>query len=323
MLERPLAARKHQNYRTLGGRSASVTFDTSVALRLVEQLQENLIEIVNPEEVRRTVTSIPLASERQDIERLAARERTRLGVSIDEQLAWPSPTRAFQAWRLRIENRGISVFLEKMNLDDCRGLTMFEEGELPAIVVNDREGTYGAKIFTLLHEYAHILLRKPGISDERPRNAIEKFCNQFAGAVLMPRDALTHALTIHGPFVPSEWTDRQMAHAAEQLKVSQIALAIRLENMNLAAKGFSRRFDFGPPIPRRRKGGKPVPQHAKIVRELGSHYSNRVLSALSREHIDTKTAALMLNSRSSYISQIQGELALNRRLYATPARVQS
>ncbi len=323
MLDRPLAGRKHQTYRTVGGRSASLTFDTSVVLRLVEQLQENLSEIVTTGEISRLVSSLPVASERDDIERLATRERMTLGVSIDEQLAWPSPARAFQAWRLRIERLGISIFLEKMNLEDCRGLTMFEKGELPAIVVNDREGTYPAKVFTMLHEYAHILLRKPGISDERPRNAIEKFCNHFAAALLMPRDALSRVLTVREPFGISEWNDRQIAHAAGKLKVSQMALAIRLENVKLAATGFSQRFDFGPAMPSKRKGGKPVSQAMKLVRELGSHYTNRVLSALSRREIDTKTAAQMLNSRSSHFSEIRGELALSRRLYATPVEVPS
>jgi Zn-dependent peptidase ImmA (M78 family) len=325
LLNKPQAPRRHKNYRTLQSRSPSLTFDTSVSLRLAEQLQENLAEIVSADEIQKSARNLARATLSDDIESLAQRERERLGVSVDEQLDWRSLAVAFQAWRSRIESLGISVFLEKMNLDDCRGLSMFDDGELPAIVVNDRESTYPAKTFTLLHEYGHLLLRMPGISDERPRNAIERFCNQFAAAVMMPVRALVRVLQVAEPFVISTWTDRQVARAANNLKVSQIALAIRMEDVDLAPKGFSRRFDFGAPepAPKKKGSGRPMSQALRRLRELGSHYTYRVLSALSRQHIDTTTAARMLNSKAANFSEIQNELALNRRLYATSAGVRS
>jgi len=55
---------------------------------------------------------------------------------------------------------------------------------------NDRESTEGAKIFTFLHEYCHLLLRRTGISDEQNGNRIEKFCNQFAASCLIPQAQL-------------------------------------------------------------------------------------------------------------------------------------
>lgn len=324
LLDRPLAPRRHKNYRTLQSHSPSLTFDTSVSLRLAEQLQENLSEIVSSDEIQSVAKNLAHATLSDNVENLAHQERVRLGVSIDEQLEWQSPARAFQVWRARIESLGISVFLEKMNLADCRGLSMFDDGELPAIVVNDRESTYAAKTFTLLHEYGHILLRMPGISDERPRNAIETFCNQFAASVLMPMSVLIRVLQVPTPFALATWSDRQIAHAANDLKVSQIALAIRMEDVNLAARGFARRFDFGASEEtQKKKGGRPLSLAIKRLRELGSHYTHRVLNALSRQQIDTTTAARMLNSKPAYFLEIQNELALNRRLYATSTGVRS
>ena len=64
---------------------------------------------------------------------------------------------------------------------------------VPVVVVNQREVDQ-AKIFTLFHEYAHLILRRQGICLEREdvdKRAIESWCNEFAAMFLVPSDALT------------------------------------------------------------------------------------------------------------------------------------
>src|SRR5258708_22518546 len=88
--------------------------------------------------------------------------------------------------------------------DELSGFSISRDG-LAAICVNDREPTEGAKIFTLFHEYCHLLLRKTGISDENSRNKVERFCNQFAASFLIPMSALTNA--VGGIETPFEFPD--------------------------------------------------------------------------------------------------------------------
>jgi Zn-dependent peptidase ImmA (M78 family)/transcriptional regulator with XRE-family HTH domain len=311
-LETSSPRRRYRSYRTLGGQTPVLSFETTSALDMVEQLQENLKEIVEQSDIDRLIQALPLAKRSESPETLARRERLRLGVSATVQLQLKTFAKAFQYWRLRIERFGISVFLRKMAETDCRGISLFEPGEFPAIVVNDEE-VYSAKIFTLLHEYAHILLRQPGISDEQPGNPTERFCNQFAAGVLMPRTLLNQVLAIREPYSTRDWTDRTIASAAEDLKVSQIALAYRLEELELARPGFAQRFNFGKPSIKR-KGGSYVSPAIRRLREVGTHYANRVLKAFNRREIDTTTAARMLNIRPTYFSAMQKEMALARRL---------
>ena len=66
-----------------------------------------------------------------------------------------------------------------------RGICL-AEFPLPAIVFTKESPS--AQAFTLVHEFAHVLLKASGIFGELERNAqaVERWCNRFAGAFLMP-----------------------------------------------------------------------------------------------------------------------------------------
>jgi Zn-dependent peptidase ImmA (M78 family)/ribosome-binding protein aMBF1 (putative translation factor) len=318
-LDSPIKVRKHKSHRTLLGRPPTVTFETAIALELIDERQRNLQEITSPEELARAYRMFPSATQHDDIEVLARRERSRLNVSVVEQIEWKNLTDAFRTWRERIEMKGVSVYLEKMNLDDCRGVSVFDEGELPAIIVNSNENGFPPKIFTLLHEYGHLLLRDPGLSDEQRDNKVESFCNQFAAAVLMPIDALKQ---IFQP-MPMRWMVETVNKGAATLKVSRWSFAIRLETLGLVEKGFSDRFRPDEKA-LRTSSNQPAMQYVvRRFRELGSHYSNRVLNAVHRNAIDRMTAARMLNARPEYFPQIQSEMNYSRRFYGASTTAHS
>ena len=75
----------------------------------------------------------------------------------------------------------------------------FAEPVLPVIAVNRKVRPNG-QIFTLLHEFVHLMLRQSSICDideEPPRppeeQRIEVFCNRVAGAALVPAGVLVRA----------------------------------------------------------------------------------------------------------------------------------
>jgi transcriptional regulator with XRE-family HTH domain len=177
-----------QDFRTHPGRSPrALTMETLIAIQDVH-VRDALATFA---EVRADdPSSVPLPKldqmrERETPEELAARQRRRFGVGIKRQQEWPSLAFARNEWRRRIEAQGIFVYLKPMNLEDCRGFSIIHEG-LAAICVNDREESPGAETFTLLHEFCHLLRRQTGISDENRRNAVEKYCNQFAASFFNP-----------------------------------------------------------------------------------------------------------------------------------------
>jgi Zn-dependent peptidase ImmA (M78 family) len=232
----PIEKRPVDHRERHGKRSLSI--DTLVAMEEVAEALEAFEDIGG--EAERIVPRLNIGSARleEDPEGIATRERKRFGVSVEEQRAWRNLADARRQWRRRIEDRGVFTYMIPMPPDELSGFSMLRDG-LAAICVNDREPTEGAKVFTLLHEYSHLLLRQTGISDENNSNRVEKFCNEFAASFLIPRNALVEAIgDIETPY---EFSDADVRRLATRFRVSNRATALRLEKTGLAPKGFYER----------------------------------------------------------------------------------
>ena len=117
--------------------------------------------------------------------------------------------------------------------EEARGFSISEK-RFPVIVVNSGDA-HGARIFTLLHEFTHILLDTGGICDlEEYSQAhtleqnIEKFCNRVAGAALVPASLLeAHVIAQrHGRYL--EWEDEEIWNLSIEFSVSEEVIVRRL-----------------------------------------------------------------------------------------------
>ncbi len=118
--------------------------------------------------------------------------RDTLDVSLDDYRNQPSHKEAFRLLRQQAEMAGIFVLL-KGNLGSYhsnievavfRGFALSDD-IAPFIIINDRD-TESAWSFTLLHEMAHLILGKTGISGAYAEKQIEKFCNNVASEFILP-----------------------------------------------------------------------------------------------------------------------------------------
>lgn len=73
-----------------------------------------------------------------------------------------------------------------LNRDEFRGFAISSK-QAPVIFINTTDSPQ-AQVFTLLHEFAHLLIGESGVSDLSPNNPhqIEKFCNKIAAEFLVP-----------------------------------------------------------------------------------------------------------------------------------------
>ncbi|MDR3448754.1 MAG: XRE family transcriptional regulator [Alphaproteobacteria bacterium] len=129
----------------------------------------------------------------QPVARQANQIRNALGVSIDQQRAWQDDDTALKQWRRAIEARGVFVFKHTFKQREISGFCL-SQAEFPVIMINNST-TKTRQVFSLLHELAHVLFMRDGIStfDETrieglpvQDKTIERFCNAIAAEVLVP-----------------------------------------------------------------------------------------------------------------------------------------
>src|SRR5208337_4395004 len=90
--------------------------------------------------------------------------RDLLGISLEDQLEWSTDYQAFNWWRAAIERNGVLVFqCSGIKTEEMRGfsITLFP---MPVIGLNIKDAPKG-RIFSLLHEFTHIMLGESGICD--------------------------------------------------------------------------------------------------------------------------------------------------------------
>lgn len=303
------------DFRTVGGEAPRYSKETRQAITLTHVDQDAATDLAL--DLGRLVTpELEQAALAQDAEELAARQRALLGVDDAAQRDWKDARAAFQQWRVRIERLGILVFLRKFPREDCRGFSSWPGGLMPAIVVNRNEEPQ-AQVFTLLHEYAHLLLRQPGLCDQNDLDdqaKVERFCNRFAAAALMPRDTVRRLVGELGLPAGQNWERGDVNKLARALKVSRPAAMLRIEELRIAARGSYRRLGYERDDdtwrPERKGGGRSNGPYARqYLNRLGTSYVQLVFDALEARLIDDTDADLHLDLRIKHFADLRGELA--------------
>ncbi|MCY3931429.1 MAG: ImmA/IrrE family metallo-endopeptidase [Acidobacteria bacterium] len=163
-------------------------------LRKAKALQLNLLELHDgrPAAGRLAVRDLSFSHPLR-VATAAGTAREYLGVSLDEQVAWPDASAAFDSWREALEAVGVAVFKDAFRKEVLSGFCLYDRA-FPLIYVNNSTAVT-RQIFTLFHELAHLLFRTSGV-DGLPQQevavlppdarAIETDCNRFAAELLLP-----------------------------------------------------------------------------------------------------------------------------------------
>ena len=170
-----------------------------------------------------------------EVEEFALRARAFFNISLQEQVDAKDARTFYIICRKKIEDKGIFVLHDNFPGTDGSGFCLWHP-KYPVIVVNTKQQTRGRRLFTLIHELAHVLMRKSGISDPFvSQNATERLCNRFAGSFLVPESYVSALLNSVTPVNDPDLDD--VAWAARRLKISQQAAVLRLEQLRLFKPG--------------------------------------------------------------------------------------
>ena len=273
-------------------RSRALTPDERRFLRRAKRLQDTEAWLVTELERESPELSQMLVTESQEI--VAKAWRDRLGVSVETQRAWRSASVAFDAWRAAVEETGVTVVQFSMGSDACRGFSLWDE-RAPLVAVNTA-WTDEARSFTLFHELGHLITRTNSACEAAPMTAgsgdiTERWCEEFAAAVLIPREAL---------FGVGRVTKLATLSAlARRLSVSLRATAIRLIGIDKAS--WSLYADIPSIADSKKGGGGGSGRSRREVREdeFGARTTDVFVSAVRREIITESQALDYLDIPSS------------------------
>jgi len=149
------------NFRGLSeNKIDSLSYESRLKIDECIYLSDTLSSIVNDLRVTNNpdVTRIHLNENIKDIVR---QERELFSFSDAIRKDWESPGEAFDFWKQAIEKRGVYIISLGLIVNEVRGASRWEDGSPPTILVNknDYESATG-RTFTLLHEWANLLLRE-------------------------------------------------------------------------------------------------------------------------------------------------------------------
>jgi Zn-dependent peptidase ImmA (M78 family) len=119
-------------------------------------------------------------------EALAGSAREVLGITLAEQKSWQDRNgyRPLRAWVDAVEALGVLVMQDgSLPVDELRGFAS-KHSNVPAIVINTNDDPR-ARAFTAIHELGHLLRVRAG---RQTGPMTEQWCNDFASAVLTPRE---------------------------------------------------------------------------------------------------------------------------------------
>lgn len=282
---------------------------TRLAIRRARRLQSLAAELANS--LNREITpKIEKTNLSDNPEVAASRIRMQLAVEISTQFSWKNKAEALNEWKKTVEKRGVLVFQIGMPLEETRGFSLIE-GKFPAIVLNLSDAING-RIFSLFHEYGHLLLNDSGICDmgdevylSDENKSIERFCNHFAGAILVPKDALINHKLIKSSGYHSHWPDEILKELARGFKVSQEVMLRRLVILDLADKDFyKRKHEEWKTAEHRRGGGRRNPPK-ECVQKNGAPFVSLVLESHRKEKITYSDVADYLAIRLKHLSKVE------------------
>jgi Zn-dependent peptidase ImmA (M78 family) len=243
--------------------------------------------------------SIPDAKLQHAPEKVADLLTVWVNWTLDIQVA-NTDARTSQILRQRLQEHGITVLHLPFDEDTAvRGFSL-PHPVAPVMAINTKEH-YRARLFSYVHELAHLALHDDSLCLVRNDEGIERWCNEVAAAFLIPeQDFRKHVAERFG--FEKVFTLDQVSALRGRYKVSLLAVALRLERLGLARPGLY--SSVSRILEKRAKGGRPDPDRpqnrARVrLQTYGRHYIGSLLEAAESEILpETQVLEILKVSRS-------------------------
>ncbi len=249
-----------------------------------------------------------------DTEVSGGRIREFLGVTARDQREWSGKYMPLHGWRDAMQARGVLVFQStRVDLEEMRGFSLPGD-QLPVITLNPQD-TPAGRVFTLLHEFAHLGLRQGGLCDLEGENRTEVFCNAVAAAALVPRgDLEDQTIGMSGDHF---WDEDELRRLARMFSVSREVVLRRLVTLGRASQAFYRQkrsewlAQYAKARQRRKEKRTPIPAYRLAVSQLGAPFLSLALRSYWDQRLSLSELASVAGVQVRDIPKIQAEVVGN------------
>jgi Zn-dependent peptidase ImmA (M78 family) len=286
-------------------------------IRVAQQRRELALEL--REELEEPVEPFAFRVNTESAEQAGEAIRRFLGLGAEELAGFgadASGRRGFNTWRMAIERAGVLVFQSsRIPQAEASGFALAYD-VMPVVVVNRRDMPQ-RRLFSLLHEFAHVALRESGVSDLKVDATqvaspdLELRCNAIASAALMPRGELLGELeaALGGH---EKLTDEVISRVARRFGVSRPALLIRLIGQRRASWDFyfEKVAQYAEEFERERAARPPAKDMKRnmaqeSLSDLGRPFISLVLGNYYQRRITLSDVAGYLGIRVKHVQALQ------------------
>jgi Zn-dependent peptidase ImmA (M78 family) len=299
---------KPKDYRFIPNRKNVFDKKTILVLRKARSLQEIGKELSKNIDYE-TKAKIERVNLSDNPETIAKKYRKIFELTEEKQRKFKTPYEFFNYLRDILENMNILVFQFSMPVEDARGFVLSDES--PAVIVVSTKDSIEARLFSLMHEFAHILLGEsvidfPDISISY-RNKIEKWCSEFASSFLLPKEEAKILFETNR----EKLTDRKTLNSlSRKYKVSKAMLLFNMMKLNYITqtdyKNIINRYKPKPEEIKKKgeKTGGGIPADKKCISEIGTKFVSLVANNYDKGYITYTDALNYLSIKSKNFDKV-------------------
>jgi Zn-dependent peptidase ImmA (M78 family) len=265
-------------------------------------------------------------------ESAADKEREMLAIKASNTSGEAGARELLKKYVKVLEQNDILVLQLQMPIEDCRGFSI--KDKIPFIIALSSSDQVYPRLFTLFHEYAHLLLQSEGGSmcipeedklsvNDGELGRVETWCNKFAASFLLPESRIRESEEVSKlvALIKTSNSNHEIYNAiksvSDRYRVSYLAFIIRLKGLNLISdakyniirqeyNSYSKR-EAAAEKAKAKKGGAPKPEY-RVVSRNGEKFATLVVRSLKAGKIDYYDAVEYLGTNLKNVDKLAAKL---------------
>lgn len=308
--EAPKEKELPKDYRMIPDREGKFDRKTIIAIRKARRWQEATKELsanIN-ETLKPTVKKFSTKDNSKETAKYFRNEVFKL--NEEKHTKFGSDYELYNFLRETIEEMNIIPFQISMPVEDARGFALVDE--IPKTIVVNSKDEIRPRIFSLMHEFAHVLIDESGVSfpdlTRSIKNDVEDWCDTFASEFLLPESTAKRIFTDNKDTLTSGATLKRLSN---KYYVSKGMLLYNMNKLNYITRStYSAILNTykEKPKPKPKKGEKKqgggVPSDVRCKSEMGGKFISLVADNYDKGFITYADALGYLSVKSSKFKKV-------------------